>query len=734
MTQTPTEIRTIAVMTSGGDAPGMNAAIRAVVRRAIARGLTVYGIRRGWLGAVQGGDAITPLDWDSVGGILQRGGTILGTARCQAFRTREGRRRAAVNLFGLGVDALVVIGGDGSLTGALILQQEWPELLREANALGDVNLLTEDEPPVLRIVGLPGSIDNDIYGSDMSIGADTALHRIVTAADQLTSTASAHQRTFVVEVMGRNCGYLALASGLASGAHWVLIPEEPLDGRWHQKMVRSLQRGRKAGREHALIIMSEGARHPDGLPLDAVTVKEILDKQVGEARVTVLGHVQRGGSPSAFDRILAMVLGAAAVDYLLDDEDSDRPVMMGLRENRVTTTPLQEVIENSHKVVGFVDAGDYDGALRLRGMSFQSQLRLLKTLIAPGPPSQPDRGNLLILTSGHDAPGMNAVVRVVTRLAMTQGYRVLGGQFGLEGLLTGQLRELGWMDVSGWAARGGSELGTGFYVLQENDLPILEDVLKSNDIAAVVLVGGTSVYRSAQLIVSRLDDFPGLHIPTMLIPATINNNTPGSDFAVGADTALNNIIQAVDKIKDTAAANKRLFIVQVMGYHSGYLAVLAGLASGAEDVFIPEEGISLEQIVEQVRKLRESFARGRRLSIIILNEVVSSTYDVRMIQRIMEEEGGDLFDVRSIILGHIQRGGAPTPFDRILAGRLAAGAIEALTTEDWEQAPVQVVGLRGNGVVTAALPDALAEMAWPLERPREEWFLRYLDLVRSLEL
>ena len=732
MTPSSQAIRSLAVMTSGGDAPGMNAAIRAVVRRAISRGLKVYGIRRGWLGAVEGGDAIVAMDWDSVGGILQRGGTILGTARCRRFRTREGRRQAAVNLYTQDIDALVVIGGDGSLTGALILQDEWPGLLQEAADAGEV-ILHEDPPRPLRIVGLPGSIDNDTYGSDMSIGADTALHRIVTAADQLTSTASAHQRTFIVEVMGRNCGYLALAGGLASGAHWVIIPEEGLDARWHQRMVKSLLRGRQAGRQHALVIMAEGARHPDGLPLEADIVKGLLEKQLGETRITVLGHVQRGGSPSAFDRILSMILGAAAVDYLLDTKDP-QPVMMGLRENQVVATPLHDVIENSRKIVAMVDAGDYTTALQLRGVSFRSQLQVLKTLTAPGPMQELNQGNLLILTAGHDAPGMNAAVRVATRMAMDRGFRVLGGEYGFEGLLEGRIRELRWMDVTGWASRGGSELGTSFYTLQEQDLVTLEKVLTSHEISHMLIIGGTSVYRNASFILSRLHAHPRLRMPTVLVPATINNNVPGTDFAIGADTALNNIVQAVDKLKDTAAANKRLFIVQVMGYHSGFLAVMAGLASGAEDVFIPEEGISLDQIVEQVRKLRVSFARGRRLSIIILNEEVSKTYDIHMIQRIMEREGGDLFDVRSIILGHIQRGGAPTPFDRILAARLASSAVETLASADWDASPVRVVGLRGNQIRSESLESALTEMAWPLERPKDAWFMEYLELVRTLEI
>ena len=719
-------------MTSGGDAPGMNAAIRAVVRRALTHGLKVYGIHRGWLGAVEGGDAIEELRWESVGGILQRGGTILGTARCQRFRTRAGRLQAAIHLYQLRIDALVVIGGDGSLTGASILHQEWAGLLKEAASRGSITL-PEDEPPKLAIVGLPGSIDNDTYGSDMSIGADTALHRIVTAADQLTSTAAAHQRTFVLEVMGRNCGYLALAGALAAGSQWVLIPEEKLDFRWHQKMVDALEEGRKAGRRHAMVIMAEGARHPDGLPLDANSLKQILSQRLNaQTRVTVLGHVQRGGAPSVFDRILATRLGAAAVDELVTSGFDKPPLMMGIHENRVVTTPLPEVIDKSNEVGALIEQGAYQAALELRGVSFQAQLSLLKILTAAKPRPETEQGNLLIVTAGHDAPGMNAAVRVATRMALNKGYRVLAAEYGLEGLLQGRVRELGWMDVSGWVSRGGSELGAGWYVLQEEDLAELGDVIQQHHIRALLLTGGSSAYKSVEVIAKHREQYPHLAIPTVLAPASINNNLPGTDFSIGADTALNNIIGAVDKIKDTAGANKRVFIVQVMGYHSGYLAILAGMASGAEEVYIPEEGIRLAQLVDRVEKLRESFAKGRRLALIILNEVASPAYDASMIQRLMEEEGGNLFDVRSVILGHVQRGGAPTPFDRILATRLAARAVELLAAPDCENSCFQTVGLRGNSIINTPIKDAMAEIAWPHERQQKEWFIDLVDLVRQL--
>ena len=303
--------RCIGIITSGGDSPGMNAALRAVTRCALDRGIEVYGIHDGWQGVIDGGDKFQKLNWRSVGNILYFGGTMLGTARSDEFRKVEGRRKAARNLVNAGIEGLVVIGGDGSLTGALLLHHEWEEHVKALAAEGSIPAAAAEEIRPLRIVGLPGSIDNDQYGTDMSIGADTALNTIVEAVDRLASTADSHQRTFVVEVMGRRCGYLALMSAMATNADWVLIPEEELDMGWHFRMIESLKRGREAGRRHDIVILAEGARHPDGLPLHAQTVADILQRRLGtEARVTVLGHVQRGGSPSAFERILSSWLGA----------------------------------------------------------------------------------------------------------------------------------------------------------------------------------------------------------------------------------------------------------------------------------------------------------------------------------------------------------------------------------------------------------------------------------------
>src|SRR5512146_2524344 len=247
--------KVIGVLTSGGDAPGMNPALRAVVRVAIGRGARVFAIYEGYQGMVDGGERIRELKNNDVGGIIQRGGTIIGTARCAAFRTREGRLKAALNLVKEGIDRLVVIGGDGSLTGANLFRQEWSSLLSELVSSGQIDQATADKHPYLAIAGLVGSIDNDFSGTDMTIGTDTALHRITDALDQIGSTASSHQRTFVVEVMGRNCGYLALMSCLAGAAHYVFIPESPPDtDDWQSQMCEVLAAGRRAGRRHSMVV------------------------------------------------------------------------------------------------------------------------------------------------------------------------------------------------------------------------------------------------------------------------------------------------------------------------------------------------------------------------------------------------------------------------------------------------------------------------------------------------
>ncbi len=305
----------IAVMTSGGDAPGMNAAIRAVVRTASAHDIEVYGIRRGYTGLLAGD--FERLTNREVSGILQRGGTLLQTARNLEFKTEKGQKRGIRRLNEHGIEGVVVVGGDGSLTGALALHKHG-----------------------FPVMGVPGSIDNDIWGTNMSVGVDTALNTILDAIDKLRDTASSHERAFLVEAMGRNCGYLALMSGILGGAEVISTPEIPVD---MEDIAQALDNAYTRGKSHAIAVIAEGAKNK------IQEVASYLEQHpIGfEVRMTILGHVQRGGSPSAFDRLLATRLGVRAVEHLLEGESG---LMVGLDGRKISTVALESVIENSRTI------------------------------------------------------------------------------------------------------------------------------------------------------------------------------------------------------------------------------------------------------------------------------------------------------------------------------------------------------------------------------------------------
>ncbi|MFL7790980.1 MAG: 6-phosphofructokinase [Anaerolineae bacterium] len=306
-------MRHIAVLTSGGDAPGMNAAIRAVVRTGLEQGWEVLGIRRGYAGLIAGN--LDPMSARDVGGIIQLGGTVLGSARCEEFKTVEGRQQALRVLDERGVDGLVVIGGNGSQTGA--------------HALSEMGF---------PVIGVASTIDNDLYGSGITIGVDTALNVALEAIDRLKVTASSHHRAFLVEVMGRECGYLALMAGIAGGAEVTIIPEVEADP---EAVAVELRAAYERGKPHALAVVAEGSRYnAEGL---AGYFKKHRERLGFDLRVTVLGHVQRGGTPGAFDRLLASRLGAAAVERLAQGEHG---VLVGLIRDEIATTPLDVVVTN----------------------------------------------------------------------------------------------------------------------------------------------------------------------------------------------------------------------------------------------------------------------------------------------------------------------------------------------------------------------------------------------------
>lgn len=304
-------MRRVAVLTSGGDAPGMNAAIRAVVRAGIGAGYEMYGVQRGYAGLVEG--KFIPLDARSVGGIIHTGGTMLGSARSPEFSTDAGRHRALTRLSEKKIDALIAIGGSGSQRGAYHFSKlDYP------------------------IIGIASTIDNDLYGSEMTIGVDTALNIALEAMDRLRTTASSMERAFLVEVMGRDCGYLALMAGLAGGAEIVSIPESECTP---EEILRALADAHARGKTHGLGVVTEGCKFNAQKIADYFAEHQA---QIGfELRVTILGHVQRGGTPTAFDRVLASRFGAAAIEHLAS---GDHGVMIGLLKNEIAATPLEKVV------------------------------------------------------------------------------------------------------------------------------------------------------------------------------------------------------------------------------------------------------------------------------------------------------------------------------------------------------------------------------------------------------
>jgi 6-phosphofructokinase 1 len=675
----------IGVLTSGGDAAGMNAAVRAVVRTAVRRGVEVYAVYEGFKGLVAGGALIQRMGSEDVDGILHKGGTAIGTARSTEFRTRQGRRAAAWNMVEHGIDALVVIGGDGSLTGANLFRQEWAGLLAELVDTGEISSDAADKHPFLRVVGLVGSIDNDMSGTDMTIGADTALHRIVEALDALHSTASSHQRTFVVEVMGRRCGYLALMSSLATAANWVLIPEQPPAEDWPKQMCRDIKAGRAIGRRHSVVVVAEGAHDRNGTPIAADQVRTLLEDELGEdARITVLGHVQRGGAPSAFDRYLATVLGHAAVERLLTDEPNAPAQLIGLRGNRVVASPLMECVAQTRAVAERIDAQDYDGAMHLRGGSFRRSHGILQTIQQAAPrPIPPGRRSfrVAVVHGGGPAPGMNAAVRAAVRLGLDRGYTVLAVKNGFRGLRDGDIRELGWMDVSGWASNGGAEIGTNRYVPGGGAIAQIAEQVAAHRIDGLLMAGGWAGYQAAHELHRHRQQYAALDIPIVCMPMTINNDVPATELSIGSDTALNSIVADVDKIRQSAVATRRVFVVEVMGHDCGYLALLSGLATAAERIYLPEEGITLDDLGADVRALTECFRAGKRVGLIVRSEGADRVYTTEFLTSLFQKEGGDLFDARQAILGHVQEGGDPSPFDRIHATSLTAHCIEFLSEQ-----------------------------------------------------
>nr|XP_057932745.1 ATP-dependent 6-phosphofructokinase, platelet type-like isoform X3 [Doryrhamphus excisus] len=687
--------KSIAVLTSGGDAQGMNAAVRAVVRMGIYVGAKVYFIHEGYQGMVDGGDNIKEATWESVSSMLQVGGTVIGSARCKAFRTHDGRLKAAHNLVERNITNLCVIGGDGSLTGANLFREEWSGLLDELLQQG---LISEDAMranSVLHIVGMVGSIDNDFCGTDMTIGTDSALHRIIEVVDAIMTTAQSHQRTFVLEVMGRHCGYLALVSALACGADWVFFPEMPPEDGWEENMCQKLSENRADKKRLNIIIVAEGAIDCHNKAITPDYIKDLVVRNLGfDTRVTILGHVQRGGTPSAFDRILASRMGVEAVLALLEASAGTPACVVSLVGNQAVRLPLMECVQMTQEVQKAMDEKNFEEAVRLRGRSFENNLITYRLLSNRKADSEiPNSSfNVAVLNVGAPAAGMNAAVRSAVRVGITEGHKMFAVSDGFEGFYKGQIKEIKWGDVGGWTGQGGSLLGTK-RTLPGKHLEQIAEQMRIHNINALLVIGG---------------------------------------------------FETCDRIKQSASGTKRrVFIIETMGGYCGYLATVGGLAAGADTVYIYEEPFDIRDLQANVEHLTQKMKTTIQRGLVLRNESCNENFTTDFIYQLYSEEGRGIFDCRKNILGHMQQGGAPSPFDRNFGTKVAAKAVQWITKtlkDSYKAGRVFanseesacLLGMRRRALVFQPVSKIRDETDFEHRIPKEQWWLKLRPLMKIL--
>ncbi|XP_072296650.1 ATP-dependent 6-phosphofructokinase, platelet type-like isoform X1 [Eucyclogobius newberryi] len=740
------EGKSIAVLTSGGDAQGMNAAVRAAVRMGLYVGAKVYFIHEGYQGMVDGGNNIKEASWESVSSMLQVGGTVIGSARCKEFRTHEGRLRAALNLVQRNITNLCVIGGDGSLTGANLFREEWSGLLQELKEQGLIDSAAVESNSVLHIVGMVGSIDNDFCGTDMTIGTDSALHRIIEVVDAIITTAQSHQRTFVLEVMGRHCGYLALVSALACGADWVFIPEMPPEDDWEDNMCQKLSENRADKKRLNIIIVAEGAIDQQNKAITADNIKEMVVRRLGfDTRVTILGHVQRGGTPSAFDRILASRMGVEAVLALLEASEDTPACVVSLVGNESVRLPLMECVQMTQEVQKAMDEKKFEEAVGLRGRSFENNLTTYRILSSRKADSElpTSNFNVAVLNVGAPAAGMNAAVRSAVRVGITEGHKMFAVSDGFEGLYKGQIKEITWGDVGGWTGQGGSLLGTK-RTLPGKHLGQIAEQMRVYNINALLVIGGFEAYVGLSELAAARDSHEELCIPMVMVPATVSNNIPGSDLSIGSDTALNAITHTCDRIKQSASGTKRrVFIIETMGGYCGYLATVGGLAAGADSVYIYEEPFDIRDLQANVEHLTEKMKTSIQRGIVLRNENCNENFTTDFMYQLYSEEGRGVFDCRKNILGHMQQGGAPSPFDRNFSTKIAAKAMQWITRslkESYKGGRVFansedtacLLGMRRRALVFQPLSHLQEETDFVHRIPKEQWWLKLRPLMKIL--
>lgn len=531
-----------------------------------------------------------------------------------------------------------------------------------------------------------------------------------------------------------------------------------------------------------IVIVCEGAVDTLNNPIKSEKIKEILEDCGLDARVTVLGHIQRGGSPSAFDRYLATLQGIEAVQALLDSDPKETPsLMIGIKENRITRLPLLECVKTTKNIAQKIKLGDFTDLIKLRGRDFQANYEIIQGFYnleeaqAAGIRVTGKPLRIAFLNCGAPCCGINAANRAIIMHCLFKGHQPFAIYNGFSGLIKGDIREVTLEDGPFMAEKGGSFLGMNRSLPWE-DLGLAAYYLQKEQIDGLIIIGGFEAFTAQLQLTEARKEYPAFDIPLICLPATISNNVPGTDFSVGCDTALNIIVNSADSLKQSASSSrKRTFVVDVQGGNCGYLATMGGLASGAVSTYIPEEGITLKDLINDIDHLKSRFSEDKRQGRLVLrNENASDIFTAELIAKIFQNESNGLFDARWATLGHLQQGGSPSPLDRIRATRLAVLCISFVESvlrgtsisfgddqnidsphnlgldcfglgsspnskvdEDsprktLEDSSSVVIGIRGPSVVFTCCKKLKLESDLRLRRPNNQWWFGYRPLAKIL--
>lgn len=810
----------IGVLTSGGDAPGMNSAVRSIIRTSLKNDVKVFGIYRGYEGLIRGD--IRKLGWKSETEGSGQGGTFLLSARSEKFMTREGRKEAAYNLFIRRINSLVVIGGDGSLTGAMKLKDEYEELckelikenrvsleaienlkktkeaskqrckdksnlkeiLRNSNSSSTRTDSREEEILIkfeesdsseefnneiednsrfnLDIIGIPGTIDNDVIGVDFSLGANTALTRIMEVVEKLNSTMRSHKRIFVLECMGRDCGWLTLMAGFAVESSCILIPENAnLD--WQDKMLESMRTVYSINDSKKFIFLCEGAKDSNGKKIEASEIINLLKKEKMSARPLTIGHIQRGGTTCAFDRTLGTLSGMHAVHCILNRPQ--KPELIGMKDGEICILDLAKIIKNTMEVRKKLKERKFEEVLSARDNTFkliyklhnehaakieaqcsnnrcksiekvgmaheEYEMRMQKnsdssTQIAADLEATHLNNSKLkeiksdrklkigVLVDGMCACGMNAVLNSIIQVGISNNCEVYYFFDGYDGVMEMDIRQARIFEFSASHNDGGSVIGT---TNNKVDIDKVKERIEELGIDYLIVIGSTRNLMFARVIKNLI-----------LIPASIENNCPGTQNSIGSDTALNMILMGAEPSRLMALnTHKKIFMIEIGGDNCGYLTVMGGIACGAFEVIYPEE-CHLNDLVLIKKRIKDVFQRQKNNTAIIFRN--KNTFDQIPTQSICQILcSGTGIGYQYSVLGNIERGIRPTGTDKINARLCGFKAIESCLAGKSSG----VVGIVNSEGVFSDLESILLQFDSEKDSIKKPEWLKHCKVCSSLE-